>query len=255
MSTQNQVKLRIDAGKYPPRIVKGREGASQDWGVDELLYLDDSANKYVTKAGTLQKKFCGISNGPASGTTAEEVLFTPLAGLQVEMNVNNTAGTAVSAYSLIGKCFPVEISSGKAFVKIDETDDPVVKVVAMGQGSAGDTNGFVIVEFLPEADQLAPGMQVVQYCGTTAGTKNAQTIDANIPALQDGLTIKFKAGLATDAAATLDVASMGAKKMYQGSDVATQVGASANLVANGIYTATYNSSLDTGSGGWQIAEI
>lgn len=80
----------------------------------------------------------------------------------------------------------------------------------------------------------------------------AYTLAVPITALTDGAFIIFKMPNANSGgAATLNVNSLGAKKMLKGSDNATQINSN-DLIANGSYLATYNTSLDGAAGAWVI---
>ena len=87
--------------------------------------------------------------------------------------------------------------------------------------------------------------------GALAGGTTAYTLAVSIPALADGAMVTFKVNATSTGSVTLNVNSLGAKKMIKGSDNATQIG-NGDLVSNGFYWAIYNSSFDTGTGAWVI---
>jgi hypothetical protein len=91
-------------------------------------------------------------------------------------------------------------------------------------------------------------------CGTTAGTSTIYTLTLSpvLLAYSNGLKITVKMSVASGANPTLNVNSLGARKWYKrnGLTAATQI-AAGELLANQTYELTYNSSLDSGTGGFE----
>ncbi|GEM_PF-2477665 len=103
-------------------------------------------------------------------------------------------------------------------------------------------------------DGSANRQTVASYRYAVAATANnlAYTLAVPLTALTDGSIIYFKMAAAnTGGASTLNVNSLGAKKMLKGSDNATQINTN-DLVANGSYSAIYNTTLDAAAGAWVI---
>jgi len=100
------------------------------------------------------------------------------------------------------------------------------------------------------------------YC-TTGGTSTAYTCSlanslsgGNAPALTayaDGETFTIKINANSGANPTLNIDSLGARKIYMrvGRSPAVQVAAD-DLIANRVYSLAYNTSLDGGSGGFEV---
>lgn len=87
---------------------------------------------------------------------------------------------------------------------------------------------------------------------TTGGTANSQTLttDSTISALANGAIIGFKAGATnTGTGATLNVDSLGAKKMRRLGDTALIAG---DITSGNYYLAAYSTAADSSSGGWII---
>ena len=96
----------------------------------------------------------------------------------------------------------------------------------------------------------------LNYAGVATNTANAITITfANdiIKAYSDGFAVKIKMDATTDGNATFNINGIGAKKVYKGSDQTDQV--DDEMIEDHIYTLTYNSSLDTASGGFVVGEL
>ncbi len=93
------------------------------------------------------------------------------------------------------------------------------------------------------------------FYGATSGT-NALTLALSpaLSALANGVEVLAKIGTTTTAAAatTLNVDSLGAKPVYQRSGQAVAAG---DLQTNDIVRFRYNTSRDTGSGGWDVMEV
>lgn len=87
--------------------------------------------------------------------------------------------------------------------------------------------------------------------GTVGGSANAITLTtaSTIQALENGLTVAFKAGSANTGAATINVDSLGAKAIRHKGD--TALGANA-ILANGRYLLQYDDAYNSSSGAWVI---
>lgn len=92
------------------------------------------------------------------------------------------------------------------------------------------------------------------YALSATSDNIAYTLAVGITALVNGAIVAFKMpNHASGASCTLNVNSLGAKKLLRASDQSTQI-TTGDLVANGIYLAQYNTSLDTGSGAWVVID-
>lgn len=87
--------------------------------------------------------------------------------------------------------------------------------------------------------------------GTVGGTADAITLTtaATFQALEDGLTVAFKAGGDNTGAATINVDSLGAKAIRLRGD--TALGANA-ILENGRYLLQYDSAYNSSSGAWVL---
>lgn len=87
--------------------------------------------------------------------------------------------------------------------------------------------------------------------GTVGGTGDAITLTttSTIQALENGLTVAFKAGAANTGAATINVDSLGAKAIRHKGD--TALGANA-ILNTGRYLLQYDAAYNSSSGAWVI---
>ena len=84
--------------------------------------------------------------------------------------------------------------------------------------------------------------------GAASGTNTITAAVGKASAYFNGMSVSLKIANTTTGAATLNVNSIGALNMYY-ADGVTQLAAGA-LIQNGIYDFIYNSSLNSGAGGW-----
>lgn len=84
--------------------------------------------------------------------------------------------------------------------------------------------------------------------GASAGTNTITATVGKASAYFNGMSVSLKIANTTTGAGTLNVNSIGALNMYY-ADGVTQLVAGA-LIQNGIYDFIYNSSLNSGAGGW-----
>ena len=87
--------------------------------------------------------------------------------------------------------------------------------------------------------------------GAASGTNTITATVGKASAYFNGMSVSLKMANTTTGAATLNVNSIGALNMYY-ADGVTQLAAGA-LIQNGIYDFIYNSSLNSGAGGWICA--
>ncbi|GEM_PF-3050678 len=139
-------------------------------------------------------------------------------------------------------------------------------VLAGGKGTGNSAGGNLLfqtsnagassatLQSLTTKMQITPtavNMFIPLNYGTLAGGTTAYTLAVPLTALTDGVAVSFKVNAASTGASTLNVNSLGARKMIKGSDNSTQIN-NTDLVLNGTYQAIYNTSLDTGTGAWVI---
>ncbi len=98
------------------------------------------------------------------------------------------------------------------------------------------------------SDSLISAVDDMQTLTSTSGT-DAYSIPGGITAYQSGFNVQVKFSNASTTVSTLNVNTLGAKKIYK--DPTTQAG-SGDLVANQICNLVYDSTLDGGSGGFLI---
>lgn len=89
---------------------------------------------------------------------------------------------------------------------------------------------------------------------STAGTGAAYTLtsSSSFTALTNGLVIGFKAHANGSASATINVNGLGARSIRRLSTTGDSAIGATDIVANGIYVATYNSSANSNAGGWVL---
>jgi hypothetical protein len=85
--------------------------------------------------------------------------------------------------------------------------------------------------------------------GTVGGTADAITLTtaSTYQALENGLTLAFKAGSANTGAATINVDSLGAKAIRRIGDSALSAG---DIAANGVYLLRYDTAYNGAAGAW-----
>ncbi len=94
----------------------------------------------------------------------------------------------------------------------------------------------------------------LNYALAATADNSAYTLSVPSPKLDNGNVVVFKMPNANSGvSATLNVNSLGAKKMLKASDQATQIGAS-DLLANAVYLAIYDTTLDSASGAWVVLD-
>jgi len=95
---------------------------------------------------------------------------------------------------------------------------------------------------------LNPIRSIGSIYGAITGTSALTMTVGTLAAYYDGLKVRGKMASTTTGTPSLNVNSIGAKNVYY-ADLTTQLVASANI-ANGIYEFIYDSSLNSGAGGW-----
>jgi len=122
----------------------------------------------------------------------------------------------------------------------------------LGQNSTGaaDSNTIdTIIQNLTGILARAYGDQ--GGLGTVGGSANAITLtsQSTYQQLQSGIQIAFKASAANTGATTLNLDSLGAKKIRRKGDTALVAG---DIAANGRYLLQYDAAYDTAAGAWVL---
>jgi hypothetical protein len=125
---------------------------------------------------------------------------------------------------------------------------------ALGQSTAGSANANTIdTIFQKLMVMLALFYDEIGGTGTVAGTADAITLTTNatypFQALAAGLVVAFKAASANTGAATINVDSLGVKKIRRQGDSALSAN---DIVANGTYLLRYDTDYDTAAGAWVL---
>lgn len=95
----------------------------------------------------------------------------------------------------------------------------------------------------------------LNYGLAVTADNQAYTLTVPTPKHENGAFVSFKMPAAASAGvATLNVNSLGAKKMYCSNKISRQIG-SGDLQASGVYLAQYDSTLDSAEGGWVVYGI
>jgi len=122
----------------------------------------------------------------------------------------------------------------------------------LNQSTAGSANANTLDTIIQNTlGMLARFATDLGGGGTVGGSANAITLTttSTIQALENGLTVAFKAGSANTGAATINVDSLGAKAIRHKGD--TALGANA-ILANGRYLLQYDTAYNSSSGAWVI---
>jgi len=124
----------------------------------------------------------------------------------------------------------------------------------LGQSTQGTANANTIDSIFQKLGVImALFYDQIGGVGTVAGTADAITLATNatypFQSLATGLIVAFKAGSANTGAATINVDSLGAKKIRLPGDTALSAG---HIVANGIYLLRYDAAYDSSSGAWVL---
>jgi hypothetical protein len=103
-----------------------KEGASQSWGIGDLIYLNTSSGKFeicTDSSGRHNSPIAGSAQKAATGVTDSPVYFHAIRPDDIYvMNLyHSTPGSAVSAVTLIGKTFGIIKAGGLWMVDIENT--------------------------------------------------------------------------------------------------------------------------------------
>jgi hypothetical protein len=125
---------------------------------------------------------------------------------------------------------------------------------ALGQSTAGSANADTIdTIFQKLMVMLALFYDEIGGTGTVAGTADAITLATNatypFQSLASGLVVAFKAASANTGAATINVDSLGVKKIRRQGDSALSAN---DIVADGIYLLRYDTAYDAAAGAWVL---
>jgi hypothetical protein len=122
-------------------------------------------------------------------------------------------------------------------------------------GVTGAITGSAITTTGKATCNVIANKGAMNYGATTnSGNDYSLALDSSIIAYTDGLIVMFKANATSTGATTINVNTIGAKKMIKNSDKSTQL-TTDDVVANAIYIGVYNSSADTGTGAFMILDI
>lgn len=106
----------------------------------------------------------------------------------------------------------------------------------------------------PDKDITVAGLDDVQnglnYAASTGTNTYAATLSPVPTSYATGRAVRIKIGNSSSGASTLNLNSIGAKKIYK--DPTTQAG-NGDLLANYIYTLNYDAALDSGNGGFLMS--
>lgn len=146
----------------------------------------------------------------------------------------------------------IRLASGVEVIKSQEgaidTESLAADAVDDSKIDFGTGTGQVNLDDVPIGVNIFP----VYYSVLATVDNIAYTSAAPVDELYNGLAIIAKMpNAATGGNMTLNVNSLGAKKVFRVSDMTTQL-TTGDLLANGIYIAVYNTSLDTAAGGWIV---
>ena len=122
----------------------------------------------------------------------------------------------------------------------------------LGQSTAGTATANTIdTIFQSTLGLVARAYGDIGGLGTIGGTANAITVTSlsTYQALESGLVITIKAGSANTGAATLNLDSLGVKKIRRRGDTALSAN---DMIANGRYILMYDAAYDTAAGAWVL---
>lgn len=122
----------------------------------------------------------------------------------------------------------------------------------LGQSTAGTATANTIdTIFQSTLGLVARAYGDIGGLGTIGGTADAITVTSlsTYQALESGLVITIKAGSANTGAATLNLDSLGVKKIRRRGDTALSAN---DIIANGRYILMYDAAYDTAAGAWVL---
>lgn len=122
----------------------------------------------------------------------------------------------------------------------------------LGQSTAGSATANTIdTIFQNTLGLVARAYGDIGGLGTIGGTADAITVTSlsTYQALESGLIITIKAGSANTGAATLNLDSLGVKKIRRKGDTALSAN---DIIANGRYILEYDAAYDTAAGAWVL---
>lgn len=234
--------LALASGVQNTGSFSGSGTALSITGSENLASITGAGGGGVT---TVYGSFNQVQTLSSSSVTTAHAVYGKVFGFNGTMVTGNAVTAAIqkSAGETLGTAVGLNLSSW-ATAGTPATNS--YAIYADNTIGIGTSNYFIYS--LSTSPSLFSGP--VNY-GTTAGSTTAYTLAIPVTALTDGMTVTFKANAASTGSSTLNVNSLGAKKLLKGSDNATQIG-SGELVLNGSYMAIYNSSLDSAAGAWVV---
>lgn len=217
--------LKNDANGYSLYIIK--DGTIT--GGYKLIFRDDDMYIYSSIDGTLK--------------VVSDIILDLTAPT---LDINASSGVDVSHGLTV---------NGALSLKADSTIDTNKKFMFRNGNTAISSKADTFLDIDATGTVRINASLLIQKSinyGTTTNSGNAYSLSVGIGDLTDGQTVIFKANAASTGSATLNVNGKGAKLLYL-SDQTTQV--TKELVQNNQYHTIYNSSLNTGSGGWWITNL
>lgn len=129
---------------------------------------------------------------------------------------------------------------------------PANNTDVLNQSTAGTTNANTIdTVFQNVLGLVGRGYGDIGGRGTVGGTADAITLTSlsTYQALETGIVISFKASADNTGAATLNLDTLGAKKIRRQGDTALQA---ADIIENGTYLLRYDEAYDSAAGAWVL---